>query len=319
MMTNTQIRAFARGQLRGHWGTIIAAELLRLLLMTLYIILVYAAVLFSVFSPLMGVTNRWFLHTYPELWLVILALAGMVFALLLGLGLVLYVGLTLGNQRMYLALARGQHVVVADLFKGFSSIAHMKHFFGTMLCITLLELVLELPLLLRSLGFADALYGVQNLELLTSLLVYLLGLYLSIASLASADHPRMKAGRALQAAWRTLHGRKLPLLSLCLSFLGWFLLSAVTFGLATIWVRPYFREALSIFYLSAYSAEYQSNVEDAEYRELTPEETTPEPLPEKKKPSRSFDEVRQEYTYPSEEAADAPHASEGEHDEVPFL
>ncbi len=262
MMTNIQIRAFARGQLRRHWGTIIAAELLRLVLLGLYFVLLYTVVLFSIWSPQAGMTSLWFLKVYPGLYLVLLCLGGMLFSLLLGLGLFLYVGLTLGVQRMYLQLARGQRTVVTDLFQGFRNIAHMKHFFGTLLIITLLKLVLELLMLFQSLGHINA---SQGLSFLTSLLLYLLGLYLSVAMPVSADHPGMKTGRVLQTAWRTLRGRKLPLLALCCSFIGWALLTMFTFGLAAIWVRPYFREALTIFYLSAYSAEYQSNVEDAEY------------------------------------------------------
>jgi len=46
-----------------------------------------------------------------------------------------------------------------------------------------------------------------------------------------------------------MKGYKLDLFILWLSFIGWFILSVITFGIALIWVVPYIRLATTEFYL----------------------------------------------------------------------
>ena len=45
-----------------------------------------------------------------------------------------------------------------------------------------------------------------------------------------------------------MHGHKADLFILSLSFFGWLLLGAFTFGLAYIWVGPYIQATLVNFY-----------------------------------------------------------------------
>ena len=47
-----------------------------------------------------------------------------------------------------------------------------------------------------------------------------------------------------------MDGHKIDLFVLFLSFIGWFFLIAITFGIAGIWVYPYFYAAMTKFYLS---------------------------------------------------------------------
>ena len=145
MMTNAQIRAFARNQLRGNWGAVIGAGFLILFSMFAYFVVLYAVVVLGCFSPLFGHSTVWSLRMDPAVPLAIQALLGVVIAALLFLGLWLYAGLSLGMQQMYFAVARGRRVRVTDVFRGFRNLPHMTHFFGTLLVIWFIQIVLEIP------------------------------------------------------------------------------------------------------------------------------------------------------------------------------
>lgn len=312
MMTNAQIRAFARNQLRGNWGAVIGAGFLILFSMFAYFALMYAVVVLGSFSPLFGHSTLWSLRMDPALPLAILVLIGIVIAALLFLGLWLYAGLSLGMQQMYFAVARGRRVRATDVFRGFRSLSHMTHFFGTLLVIWIIQIVLETPQIMIGHRYGTVTFDYRVTQTITSFIVYVIGLYLSMAALASADHPSMHTWTAIRTSLHMMRNKKLKLLGLYLSFFGWVLLMVFTLGLAGIFVQPYLSQAVTIFYLSAYSDDYQSGVEEGEYRELDEADyrEVKEPathaaqdtdvhMTEEKPASRSFDDVRREYTQES--------------------
>lgn len=268
MMTNVQIRAFARNQLRGHWGTIIGAGFMVVLSMALYAALLGAIGVFGILSPVFDGFPTGILPLEKSSSLIAQTLMGIGIAVLLVLGLVLYAGLSLGIQKLYLSIARGHQVRATDVFRGLQHPAHMKHFFGTMLIVWLVQMVLELPQFYIGYRYGTLIFDYRVTQTITSVIVYVVSLYLSMAAIASADHPDMTTGQALKTSLHIMRNKKLKLLTLYLSFFGWLLLSILTCGIAAIWIQPYLSESVTIFYLSAYSEDYQSNVEDAEYREV---------------------------------------------------
>ena len=64
------------------------------------------------------------------------------------------------------------------------------------------------------------------------------------------DNPDMTGEEAICESMRMMDGHKMDLFLLFLSFIGWFLLVVITFGIAGIWVYPYFYATLTNFYLS---------------------------------------------------------------------
>lgn len=312
MMTNTQIRAFARNQLRGNWGAVIGAGFLILFSMFAYFVVLYAVVVLGCFSPLFGHSTVWSLRMDPAVPLAIQALLGVVIAALLFLGLWLYAGLSLGMQQMYFAVARGCRVRVTDVFRGFRNLQHMTHFFGTLLVIWFIQIVLEIPQIMIGHHYGTGTFDYRVTQTITSFIVYVISLYLSMAALASANHPSMRTWTALRTSLHMMRNKKMKLLGLYLSFFGWVLLMVFTLGLAGIFVQPYLSQAVTIFYLSAYSDDYPSGVEEAEYREVeeadyrevkepadqATQDTGVHPTDEKTA-SRSFDDVRREYTQES--------------------
>jgi uncharacterized membrane protein len=63
-----------------------------------------------------------------------------------------------------------------------------------------------------------------------------------------ADNPDMPANDARKASMELMRGNKWRLFCLHLSFIGWFILCCLTFGILTFWVMPYVQTATAEFY-----------------------------------------------------------------------
>ena len=63
-----------------------------------------------------------------------------------------------------------------------------------------------------------------------------------------AENPKMDAATAQKKSMELMEGHKMELFVLNLSFIPWYLLVAITFGLASIYVVPYVRTTLALFY-----------------------------------------------------------------------
>ena len=66
--------------------------------------------------------------------------------------------------------------------------------------------------------------------------------------LIKADHPDWDADRCIDESKRLMEGNRWRYFCLCLSFLGWWMLVALTCGLAFVFVVPYFNAAQAAFY-----------------------------------------------------------------------
>ena len=76
------------------------------------------------------------------------------------------------------------------------------------------------------------------------------GFSYSMAMYILAENEGMPALEAIRRSKEMMEGHKMEYFVLCLSFIGWALLTAITFGLAGIWVMPYMNTTLANFYLS---------------------------------------------------------------------
>ena len=65
-----------------------------------------------------------------------------------------------------------------------------------------------------------------------------------------ADNPELTANEALTKSKEMMVGHKMDLFVLHLSFIGWYLLSGITFGIASIYVIPYVSTTVANFYNS---------------------------------------------------------------------
>ena len=62
------------------------------------------------------------------------------------------------------------------------------------------------------------------------------------------DHPELKFNQAIEESMRLMNGNKMKLFLLDLSFIGWFLLCLLTFGIGFLWLHPYVYTAHAAFY-----------------------------------------------------------------------
>lgn len=63
-----------------------------------------------------------------------------------------------------------------------------------------------------------------------------------------ADHPEMSAKDAIKTSQVMMDGHKMDLFVLELSFIGWYLLCVITFGIAALYVGPYVSASYAAFY-----------------------------------------------------------------------
>ena len=132
----------------------------------------------------------------------------------------------LGGSFVFLKIAKGETVSVGNIFYGFEDLwtAIKAQFFMT-LFICLWYLLLIIPGIIKAYSY-------------------------SMTYFILAENKGMSVLEAITLSRKMMDGHKMDLFLLFLSFIGWFLLVVITFGIAGIWVYPYFYATLTNFYLS---------------------------------------------------------------------
>lgn len=128
----------------------------------------------------------------------------------------------------------------------------------------------------RQLQFESLFDGFKNyssalvLQLLIAIFTFLWTLLLFIPGIIAAlrysmsfyilnDNPQIGAKAALEESKRMMQGNKGKLFCLYLSFIGWFLLSCLTFGIGFLWFIPYVQTTTAYFYQDLKDAEMRMN------------------------------------------------------------
>ncbi len=107
----------------------------------------------------------------------------------------------------------------------------------------------RLPLLPRTMAISILRILIVTVGLFLFILPGVLAIYsYRMAYMLLADNPDWSPIRALQESRKLMQGHRWRLFCLDASFFGWFLLMAVTAGLAGIFVLPYFATANAAFY-----------------------------------------------------------------------
>ena len=125
---------------------------------------------------------------------------------------------------IFLNLAKEEDISVGDTFKGFNItgkavwLSIITNFF-----VFLWSLLLVIPGIIKAFSY-------------------------SMAPFILADNPELTAREALSESKRIMDGHKFDLFVLQLSFFWWYLLGAITFGIAYIYVVPYFEATMTNFY-----------------------------------------------------------------------
>ena len=70
----------------------------------------------------------------------------------------------------------------------------------------------------------------------------------ALSNLIGIEHPEMSAKEAVETSAEIMNGNKGKLFCLQFSFIGWAILSALTFGIGVLWLLPYVQFAVIAFY-----------------------------------------------------------------------
>ena len=132
--------------------------------------------------------------------------------------------LTLGVTATYLKVIRGDSVQVGDMFSGFKNFANaFILYLLTSIFTALWTLLFIFPGIIKSYSY-------------------------SMGGFILADNPNMDGNEARKASMALMKGKKWRLFCLDCSFIGWYLLGILTFGLLLFWVQPYHEAARAEFY-----------------------------------------------------------------------
>ena len=162
--------------------------------------------------------------------------------------------LQFGLCLFFLNVATGRHFYSSDVLYGFV------HDFKKSLSISFAYTLLSFLCLLPSDVLLDAYQGslllnsteigaLVLLQILTFLLYLPISLSLSQIYFLALDYPELSAKETLLLSMKIMKGKKKQLFLIQLSFLPLYLLGALSFGVGFLWIIPYQRMTLTLYYL----------------------------------------------------------------------
>ena len=164
--------------------------------------------------------------------------------------------MAVGLAAVFLNLFRKGKTDVEDLFVGFKNFAN--NFITGLLVqlfICLWSLLFVIPGIVKSYAYAMTFY-IQH------------------------DHPEMNETDAITASRNMMKGHKADLFFLDLSFIGWYLLVGLTFGILAFYVVPYHRATRTAFYENLKAQQEGGNAAEETAAEETVVEETDAPQEE---------------------------------------
>lgn len=168
--------------------------------------------------------GQWVMAALAALVYTAIAGAGSIIPVAGGIICLLLLPVGYGFSVLFLKLIRGGELNIGSLFDGFQDYGRI---FGTALLqaiyTILWTMLLVVPGLIKSYSY--------------SMTYYIL-----------LDEPELKNNAAIEKSMAMMDGHKMRLFMLDLSFIGWALLSMVTFGIGIFFLQPYVATARAAFY-----------------------------------------------------------------------
>ena len=232
-MTSIELRAIARENLQGNWGISVGVALV-------------AALLGGMVTGSGNISFQFNENTVrnlpPVFWGFLLPFVSVVG--LLGLAMFIIGGVVeLGYAKFLLKQHDKKELVFADLFSQFERFGtgFAQRFLRT-LYTALWTLLFVVPGIIKSLSYAMTPFLLE-------------------------DHPELTASEAINRSKKLMDGHKMDLFILSLTFIGWDILSALTFGIGFLFLNPYRNAAYAAFYrnISAPRQEQRSYIPPVEF------------------------------------------------------
>lgn len=236
--TSAEIKRMARESLRGHWGMMIGAYVLMILL-------IYAVEM--PFAVVLELNNS-----------LGIAIAFSLVSVLIGLVSLI---LQSGVLWMHMNLARGQEINLGMMFSQFKNRAY--RFILASLLVGLIAILCFVPgyvLLVWGILFDEAaMAGVSGLLLIAGTVVYLLLLLrFTLIMYLFMDYPDMGVITAFRESAELMKGNKGRVFYIGLSFIGWVCLGTLSCGIGLLWIMPYMAQTMVQFYLDVKGETQQS-------------------------------------------------------------
>lgn len=239
-MPNGTLKAMARGQLLGKYSVFTAVVLLT-----------------SIIRAAANSVVLTFVSPYSVFGII-------TYYLILFILNVLFTVLEAGGSYLALSLCRNEACSVSQIFYFFRNQSDTSAKLG--LILTAISCAGAVPYLAFTFlpGNPDTLVR-DLLFLLGALAVFLLvyvavQLHFMFAFYILADNPSLSTGEILRESLSLMRGSRLRLLGLMVSFAGWYLLGALSFGLAMLWIIPYQKTVFAYFYLHVKGEPAGSNI-----------------------------------------------------------
>lgn len=209
----SELKKQALASLKGKWGYAVGSTFLFSVLTT-----IASYILFAIFLVLSWPFQNADSQTFPLIVLYILYVIA-----------ILYVSsiFALGIISIYLGIAKGESASVSDLFTYFRGWKKTTRAFSVTFFLSLYtllwSLLLIIPGIIKSFSYA---------------MTYFILL----------EHPEFTVHQAISESKKIMKGHKWELFVLLLSFIGWYILALITFGIGQFWLLPYGYVTVGHFY-----------------------------------------------------------------------
>ena len=218
-MNRAELKVRAKGLLKPQFVTVLLALIVSQLLMGLL-----------TSSPLVTLTRKVPTNIHAVTFTVSTSLSGTT---LLGViaSLLLSGPLAVGAMHVCTTITAGGKARVEQLFDAFKTnfvSCFLAHLIGNLI-IALYCLLLIIPGIMKAYSYAMVSYVLRQ-------------------------EPECSAMDALHRSQEMMHGHRMELFMLQLSFIGWYALCVLTLGLALIWVSPYEKMTETVFFDKIYGA-----------------------------------------------------------------
>ncbi|MDF2456609.1 MAG: hypothetical protein K0R51_2602 [Cytophagaceae bacterium] len=139
-------------------------------------------------------------------------------------GLIIGGPFSVGIATFYLRLSKGENATISDIFSGFNNfVPALGTYLLMLLYIILWMLLLIIPGIIAAFSYSQVFYILS-------------------------EEPHLSAGDVLRKSKKMMDGHKARYFILGLTFIGWFLLSLLTFGIGLLWLAPYYSTTMAKFY-----------------------------------------------------------------------
>lgn len=154
--------------------------------------------------------------------------------------------LVIGLNIISLDCMKGEKVKVKDILKGFDRLYQA---YGSMLNQYVIAFILTIPLALVPIILLDSSFvAISIMSIITGIASIFFFAIFSQTEFIIADKKDISILDSIKKSIDMIKGHILDYLIFTLSFIGWILLVAFTFGIAYIWVGPYMQMSYANFY-----------------------------------------------------------------------